>query len=170
MPDPEEMAGRPLPDWVTRNALPVPGDRARPVAMDYTRALSALAAIPGDDPDWLLVLASWALEFDRAGERDARAWFARCPAADGIAFRDVYRATPGARIAFVVVRAARYGWLDPLPAAVKSREMRAKQRAALEAKTAKLAERERRTRERNAANAAREAARAAKRATGRKAA
>ncbi|MEX3854002.1 hypothetical protein AB3X94_08025 [Paraburkholderia sp. BR10923] len=156
-------------DWVARNAQPAPCDRGRPVAMDYARALSALAAIPGDDPDWRLILASWAAEFDRAGERDARAWFTGCPAA-GVTFADAYRATPDARIAFVMVRAARHGWLDPLPAAVKSREMRAKLRAKFEAKAARLAQRERRTRERSEAKAAREAARAAKRAAGRQAA
>ncbi|CAG9257959.1 conserved hypothetical protein [Paraburkholderia unamae] len=154
-------------DWVARNAQPAPHDRGRPVAMDYARALSALQCIPGDDPDWRLLLAAWALEFDRAGAADARQWFRQCSGAAvaGVTFADAYRATPDARIAFVMVRAARYGWLDPLPVAVKSREVKAKQRAALEAKAARLAERERKARERNEAKAARNAAQAAKRAT-----
>ena len=148
-------------DWIARNAQPVPGGHGRPVAMDYARALSALDAIPGTDPGWRLILAAWTLEFDRAGERDARAWFTRCTAADGITFDDAWRAAPDARIAFVLARAARYGWLDPLPAAVKSREVKAKQRAAIEEKA-------RKARERAEAKSAREAARAAKRPTTRR--
>ncbi|ACC74816.1 hypothetical protein PPMP20_37975 [Paraburkholderia phymatum] len=148
-------------DWMARNARPVPGNAGRPIATDYARAVSALEAIPGNDPDWRLILASWALEFDRAGEPAARTWFARCTASSGVAFDDAYRATPEARITFVLVRAAHYGWLDPLPAAVKSREANAKQRAAYEEKA-------RKARERVEAKAAREAARAAKFSTTRR--
>jgi len=148
-------------DWISRNARPVPGNTGRPIATDYARAVSALEAIPGSDPDWRLILASWALEFDRAGESVARAWFARCTAAASVMFSDAYRATLDARIEFVLVRAAHYGWLDPAPHAMRSRAAHAKQRKAIEEKA-------RRARERAEAKAAREAARAAKRSTTRR--
>ena len=156
-------------DWAARNAQPVPPNDSKPPCTSLPRAVSALDAIPPDTSEREHIAAAWALEFGRAGLAQFALWWARASAAGDLA--PLYCPCPGVDIALVYMLAIRHGWLDPSPAAVRSREARAKQRAVFEKRATRLAERERKERERNEAKAAREAARGAKRAiTRRKAA
>ncbi|PVX81250.1 hypothetical protein [Paraburkholderia unamae] len=146
-------------NWVARNAQPVLPNDSKPVCTAFWRACSALDAIPPDSPERKRIAAAWALEFGPAGLARLAQWWLRARYPVNLARH--YYPRPGVEIALVYVLAARYGWLDPLPAAVRSREAQAKQRTAYE-------EMARKGKERAEAKAAREAARAAKRSTTRR--